>query len=336
MADARSKPERTAASEPSASSERADVRKEPTEKADGEAGKEKRAGLLWKTISEFSGDNCTTMAAALAYYTVFSLPPLLVIVIYVAGQVLDPAQVEQAIQQQAGGLVGQDGAEQIQTMIQSAGSLGDRGAVGLVLGVAGLLFGATGAFAQLQMALNRAWEITADPESGILRTVVKRVLSLGMVLGIAFLLLVSLALSAALSAVSGWAAQLLPGGVSSVALFVSDALVSLMIITFLFAAIFKVLPDAKIAWRDVWMGAFVTALLFVAGKFAIGFYLGQSNPGEAFGAAGSLALILVWVYYSAMIVFLGAEFTQAWAVRRGAAIEPDKSAVRLSDGPVQA
>ena len=288
--------------------------------------------VIKEAFAEFSDDECTTMAAALSYYTVFSLPPLLIVIITVTGIFLSPQAVEQTIQQQAGGLIGPEGARQIQTMIENAGNLGEKGTLGLLMGIAGLLFGATGAFAQLQTALNRAWEIEADPESGIVGMIVKRVLSLGMVLGIAFLLLVSLVLSAALSALSGWLAQFLPGGVSSVALFVLDAVVSLAIITFLFAAIFKVLPDAKVAWKDVWLGGFVTALLFVAGKFAIGFYLGKSNPGAAFGAAGSLALILIWVYYSALIVFLGAEFTQAWAKNRGGGIAPDSSAVRIDDG----
>jgi membrane protein len=291
-------------------------------------------GIVKETFSAFSGDDCSTMAAAVAYYTVFSLPPLLIVVIFVAGLFLDSAKVQQVIQQQVGGLVGPEGAEQIGTMIQNAGNLGQKGLVGLVAGIAGLLFGATGAFAQLQTALNRAWNIEPAPEGGgIVLIIFKRILSLGMVLGIAFLLLVSLVLSAALSALSGVLAQFMPGGVSAVALYVLDVAVSLAVIALLFAAVFKVLPDAKIAWRDVWMGGFVTALLFVAGKFAIGFYLGRSNPGQAFGAAGSLALILLWVYYSAMIVFLGAEFTQSWAKNKGKRIEPGSDAVRMSDQP---
>ena len=285
-------------------------------------------GLLKETFSEFSDDNCTSMAAALAYYTIFSLPPLLVIIITLAGFFLSPQQVEQAIQQQASGLIGQQAAAQIQTMVQNASNLGSSGTIGLVLGIAGLLFGATGAFAQLQQALNRAWEVEPDPEQGGLTSFLsKRLLSLSMILGIAFLLLVSLALSAAISALSSYMAGFLPFGQAF--LWVVNVAVSLLVITLLFAAIFKVMPDARIAWGDVWVGAFVTALLFEIGKFLIGFYLGRSNPGEAFGAAGSLALILVWVYYSALIVFLGAEFTQAWASRRGSGITPDSDAVRV-------
>lgn len=292
-------------------------------------------GVIGGTFSQFSDDNCSTMAAAMAYYTVFSLPPLLILIIYVAGLFLSPQAAQQTIQQQAGGLVGPEGAKQIGTMIQNAGNLGQKGLVGLVAGIAGLLFGATGAFAQLQTALNRAWNIEPSPEGGgVVLLIFKRILSLGMVLMIALLLLVSLVLSAALAALSGWLAQFMPWGLSSVTLYVLDTLVSMAVITLLFAAIFKVLPDAKVAWRDVWLGGFVTALLFVAGKFAIGFYLGKSNPGEAFGAAGSLALILVWIYYSAMIVFLGAEFTQSWAQNKGKGLAPGSDAVRRSDDAV--
>jgi membrane protein len=288
--------------------------------------------MLKQTLSEFSEDNCTSMAAALAYYTIFSLPPLLLLIITLAGLFVDPSHVQQAIQQQVGGLVGSSGAQQIQTMIENVSQRvqGGENALTLVLAIGGLLFGATGAFAQLQQTLNRAWQIAPDPdESGVMNFLGKRLLSLGMILGIAFLLLVSLVLSAAISALSGYLTQWLPAGIGEPLLFVVNASVSLLIITLLFAAIFKVLPDARIVWNDVWVGAFGTALLFVVGKLLIGFYLGRSNPGEVFGAAGSLALILVWIYYSALIIFLGAEFTQVWARTKGTGITPDDGAVRV-------
>lgn len=288
--------------------------------------------VLKQTFSEFSDDDCTTMAAALAYFTVFSLPPLLLILITLAGIFLTPQEVQQAIEGQAQNLVGAEGASQIQEMVQSANESvsGSGGTFALIFSIAGLVFGATGAFAQLQQALNRAWEVEPDPEQGGLwNFVTKRVLSLGMVLGIAFLLLVSLALSAALSAMGGFISGLVPGGLSDAALWAINAGISLLVITLLFAAIFKVMPDAEVAWKDVAVGALATALLFVIGKFLIGLYLGQSDPGAAFGAAGSLALILVWIYYSSMIVFLGAEFTQVWASRYGSGIEPDEDAVRV-------
>ena len=180
-----------------------------------------------------------------------------------------------------------------------------------LLGVAALLVGATGAFLQLQASLNKAWEVKPDPkQGGIKQFIRKRLFSFGMILVIAFLLLVSLVVSALISALGHMLQSLLPGGVSEVLLYLVDLVVSLAVITSVFATMFKVLPDAEIAWKDVWPGAVVTAVLFVLGKFLIGFYLGRSNPGEAFGAAGALALILAWIYYSSLILLFGAEFTE--------------------------
>jgi membrane protein len=196
----------------------------------------------------------------------------------------------------------------------------------LAMSVGGLLFGATGAFVSLQSALNRAWEVEPDPaRGGVKNFLMKRLLSIGMMLVVAFLLLVSLALTAALSAAGGVIFGALPTVVSQVLNF----LLSFAVITLLFAAMFKVLPDAEVAWRDVWVGAVFTAALFTIGKFAIGFYIGTSNPGNAFGAAGALAVLFVWIYYAAIIVMLGAEFTQARVKQRGGRIEPEKGAVRV-------
>jgi len=196
----------------------------------------------------------------------------------------------------------------------------------LILSIGGLLFGATGAFVSLQTALNRAWEVEPDPKSGGIRNfITKRLFSLGMVLGIAFLLLVSLAVTAALSAVGG----ALFGGLGKMFGEILNFLLTFAVITLLFGAMFKVLPDAKIGWRDVWVGAIATALLFVIGKTLIGLYIGQSDPGSTFGAAGSLAVLLVWIYYAAVILLLGAEFTQAWMKMHGRTIEPEAGAVRI-------
>lgn len=296
-------------------------------------------GILKQTVSEFFGDNCTSMAAALAYYTIFSLPPLLVIIITVSGLVLEPQQVEGWIKGQVGTLIGPSAAMQIQSMIERASQSVQGGfSLGLIFSIGGVLFGATGAFAQLQHALNTAWEVQPDPEqSGVKNYAVKRLLSLGMILAIAFLLLVTLIISSLISAMQGQLEQLLAmvglGGVSGGALWAINAAVSLLIITQLFAAMFKVLPDATIAWRDVQVGAFVTALLFVLGKFLISFYIGQSNLSDTYGAAAALAIILVWVYYSAAILLLGAEFTQIWARHRGTGIAPDAHAVRVAGRP---
>lgn len=284
--------------------------------------------ILKHTFREFSDDDGPSMAAALAYYTIFSLAPLLVLIILLVGLFVEPQQVEGQVVRQIGSLVGPEAAEQIQAMVRRASEhLETGGLLTTLLGLGALLFGATGAFAQLQHALNKAWEVKPDPEQGGLKNfIVKRVLSLGMVLGVAFLLLVSLVMSTALSAFGAMLAEAVPF-LGPVMLFLFNAALSLAVITVLFAALFKVLPDAEIGWRDVWVGAAVTALLFVAGKFLIGFYLGRSDPGSVFGAAGSLAVILVWIYYSAMILLLGAEFTQVWTTQAGRQIAPSEGAV---------
>jgi len=281
--------------------------------------------LTKETFKEFFKDNATWKAAALSYFTVFALAPLLVLVLQVASLLFDPAQVRDALTGQFSALMGQDVANQVQTMMnnaerQTASGSGFR----LILSIAGLLFGATGAFVSLQDALNSAWEVEPDPKrGGIKNFIFKRFLSLGMVLGIAFLLLVSLAVTAALSAVGDY----LFGGSGTVFAEGLNFVLTFAIISLLFAAMFKVLPDAKVEWRDVWVGAIATALLFVVGKFLIGLYIGQSNPGSAFGAAGALAVLLVWIYYAAIILMLGAEFTQAWMKMHGRTIEPSTQIV---------
>ncbi|HEX8906440.1 MAG TPA: YihY/virulence factor BrkB family protein, partial [Longimicrobiaceae bacterium] len=286
--------------------------------------------LLKKSAQDFGEDECPTSAAALAYSTVFALPPLLILILMLVGTFVSREQVQSAMSGQVGQMIGKDGARIITTMITQAKQPGG-GPVATILGVAALLLGATGAFMQLQGALNRAWEVKPDPNAGGIKNFVfKRVLSIGMVLVIAFLLLVSLALSAALTAVGGAIGSLIPGA-SGVVVAILQTLVSLVVITLLFGAIFKVLPDARIAWRDVWIGALVTALLFEIGKWAIGLYLGNSNPGKAYGAAGSLAVLLVWIYYTAMIVLFGAEFTETWATERGSGIEPEEGAIWRED-----
>lgn len=284
--------------------------------------------LIRSTLTDFSEDECPRMAAALSYYIVFALPPLLVLILMIVGAFISRGEAETALNGQVGSLVGPDGAETIRTMITQAKQPGG-GAIGTILGIGALVLGATGAFLQLQSALNRAWEVKPDPKAGGIRSFIfKRVLSLGMVLGIAFLLLVSLALSAALTAVGDAIGAIIPGG-SPIVAGILQTLISLAVVFALFAAIFKVLPDAEIAWKDVWVGALVTALLFEIGKWGIGLYLGHSNPGKAYGAAGSLAVILVWIYYTSMIVLFGAEFTQTWARERGGGIAPDEDAVKV-------
>lgn len=286
--------------------------------------------ILKQSGKDFMDDNCPRMAAALAYYTIFSLPPLLILIITIVGAVWDPQTIRAAMEGQFAQMMGPQAAGEIHAMIENANRPGSGGALRTILGVAALIFGATGAFIQLQDALNQAWEVEPDPDQGGLKNfLLKRVFTFGMILGIGFLLLVSLVLSAALSAFGEVLSGMLPGGLSGVFLHVLNLGISFAIITLLFAALFKVVPDAKIGWRDVWVGAGATAVLFVAGKFLIGLYLGNSDPGQAFGAAGSLAVLLLWIYYSGLIVLFGAEFTQAWAESRGSGIEPEPGAVRV-------
>ena len=282
--------------------------------------------VLKQAFKDFNDDECPVRAAALAYYTVFALPPLLILLIFVAGALWDPQDVQTALEGQFATLVGSDGARAIREMLQSADRPGSRGVLAATLGIAALLFGATGAMLQLQSALNRAWEVRPDPkQGGWKRFLGKRILSLAMIVGVAFLLVVSLAVTAAISA-AGHALTFIPESLLQSVNFV----LSLAVLTLLFAAIFKILPDAVIPWRDVWVGAATTSLLFVVGKFVIGLYLGRSSPGDPFGAASALAVILVWIYYAGMIVLFGAEFTQAWAKHRGAAIVPERGAERLT------
>jgi membrane protein len=290
--------------------------------------------VLKSTIREFLDDDAMRMAAALSYYTVFSLPAILILVLLLSGIFVDPDTVEARVLDQAEEVLGDDGAAQIHTMISEAAEIG-RGPAAFILSLLALAFGATGAFAQLQMMLNKAWGVAPDPErSGITTFLLKRLLSFGMILAVAFLLLVSLVLSAILTRAGAAIADALPGTVSAAMLYGLDVGLSLVVFTLLFGAIFKVMPDAYVAWRDVAVGGTVTAVLFLVTKYLFGFFLSLADPGSAFGAAGSLAVIMIWVYASAMVVFLGAEFTQVWARQRGMRIVPSDGAVRVGkDGP---
>jgi membrane protein len=291
-------------------------------------------GLLKRTYRDWRSDGCPTMAAALSYYTIFSIPPLLVLVLMVTGVVLDPADVEGRIGQEIGRLIGPEGAAQIREIIRNAERPEIDKTVLSLVGFVGLLLGASGALSELQQALNRAWEVAPDPtQTGWLRKLGKRAISLAMLITLGFLLLVSLVVSAVLSAFGARLGLWLPEGLSESVLRLLNAGVSLGVITVLFAVIFKFMPDARIRWRDVGVGAVGTALLFTGGKLVIGEYLAHSDPGQAFGAAGSLALVLVWVYYTSMIVLFGAEFTQVWAEARGAPIIPDEGAIRVLEPP---
>jgi membrane protein len=275
--------------------------------------------LVKETFAEWSRDKASRLAAALSYYTLFSVAPLLVIAVAVAGLVFGRQAAAGQLIAQAQGLLGPQGAQAIQTLLQNAGRTG-AGVVAAVVGTGTLLLGASGAFAQLQDALDTIWEVKPKAGRGLKGILRDRILSFSLVLAIGFLLLVSLVISAGLAAVGKFLAGQLP--FSSALLQGVNFAISFAATTLLFALIFKVLPDARVRWRDVWIGAAITALLFSLGRFLIGLYLGRSSVSSAYGAAGSLVALLVWVYYSAQILLLGAEFTQVYATRFGRGLTP--------------
>ncbi len=283
--------------------------------------------LLKATAADWSEDNAARLAAALAYYSAISLAPLLVILVGIAGLVLGPEGARGEIAGQISGLIGPQGAEAVQDIIANA-SQPSSGVVATLIGIATLLWGASGVFGALQDGLDTIWEVTRERGRGIAGLIKDRFFSLTMVLGVGFLLMVSLLLSTALAAAGKFLGHMLP--VSSWVLQILNFGISFGVITLLFALIYKVLPDAVIAWSDVWIGAAMTSLLFTIGKLLIGLYLGRSMATSAYGAAGSLIAILVWVYYSAQILFFGAEFTQVYANNYGARLRPAKNAVRAT------
>lgn len=286
--------------------------------------------ILKSTISEFLSDDCPRMAAALSYYTVFSLPALLILVMLVASIFADPAELRGQILHQLQTLIGRDAAEQTLTILENADRPGAGGGVALVLGLGALLFAATGVFSQLQATMNRVWEVEPDPQRGGVRNfLMKRVLSFAMILGVALLLLVSLLAQTILSSFGDLLTTLLPAALSGIALRVLSIGLSLVAATLLFGLVFLVVPDARVHWRDAWKGALTTAILFLIGNLLLGLYLSGGSRTAAYGAAGSLALILIWIYYSSMIFFLGAELTQVLARRRGEGIRPSRGAVRV-------
>lgn len=272
-------------------------------------------------------------SAVLAYYTIFSLPGLLVIVINVAGYFFGKAAVTDQLALEIQGIVGRDAAAYVQDIIANA-SQSKQSTIASIVGIASLLFGATGVFYNVQQIFNKIWEVKAEPKAKgkFLQMVRDRLFSFGLILVVGFLLLVSLVASAALSAVSSWVARHLS---ESILVFFNmlDFLISIAIITVLFAAMFKYLPDVKVQWRHVWVGALVTTILFVIAKYLLGLYFGTSEPGSTYGAAGSVILIMLWVSYSGLILLFGAEFTRVWAKKSGekpAPVEYAKKATKES------
>lgn len=283
-------------------------------------------GLLKETVSEFMADKAMRLSAALAYYSVYSLAPLLIIAISIAGAIFGDDAARGAIEYQLTNAIGRDSAVAVQDML-TAVHLEGKSTVMTIVGIAVLLFAATGVFAQLKDAMNTIWGIKVKPGGGVKTFVRKRLLAFSLVLVIGFLLLVSLVLSAAVAAATKWLgdAMPMPGHVFGVLSFV----ISVGVVTLLFAMIFKILPDAEVRWKDVWIGAFITSILFSVGKLLLALYFGREGAASAYGAAGALILLLSWVYYSACILMLGAEFTQVYARRKGRQIQPKDNAERI-------
>lgn len=285
--------------------------------------------LLKETAVQWDEDQAARQAASLALYTLLSVAPLLIVSIKVAGIVLGDEAARGQISSEMGRLVGPQAGAAIEAMVNVAKEPG-QGVLGSIVGIAVLLFGASGVFGELQASLNQIWEVKPRPGRGVMGFLRDRFFSFTMVMGVAFLLLVSMVVSAALATVTEHFRDVIP---YAPLWWVLNIAIGIGITTLLFALIYKVIPDARINWHDVWVGAFATAVLFSIGRIALSWYVGRSATVSPFGAAGSLVALIVWVYYSAQILFFGAEFTQVFATRYGSRILPSPNAVHLHDLP---
>jgi len=287
--------------------------------------------LLKETFNEWNRDNAFELGAAIAYYTAVSLAPLLVIAVAIGGAVFGQEAARGEIVNQFSSLMGENGAHAIQSILEHAGQQQKHGLVAGGLGIIILLIGAAGVFVQLQTAMNTIWQVKPKLDSALKETLRKYLLSFTMVIGLGFLLLVSLIMSSAISAMGHYLGGLLTSNLTIAQLL--NQVLSLGIIAVVLAVMFRFVPDVHLRWRDVWVGAALTSVLFTIGKFVIGFYLGHSTISSAYGAAGSFVAVLVWVYYSAAIMLFGVEFTKCDKRRRGNKIVPESHAERTSDAP---
>jgi membrane protein len=285
--------------------------------------------LVWKSLKEsfkgFGDHKVTKLSASLAYFTTFSIGPLLIVIIFIASKVLGKEAVEGTVFNQIKGFIGPDGAAQIQTIIKNAALSGKNG-ISAVIGIITLLIGATTVFGEIQDSINSIWGVKAKPKAGIMKVVGTRLLSFGMIASLGFLLLVSLAVTALVEGLSGRLKAVFPD-VAVVVIYVVNLILTLGVVTILFAIIFKVLPDIRIKWKAIWPGAIATGILFMVGKFLISLYISKSNIGGTYGSAGSLVVLIVWIYYSAIILYFGAEFTKSYALQKGVHIVPTEYAV---------
>ncbi len=281
--------------------------------------------LLKKTVINFDNDNVFKLSASLSYFTIFSMGPILLIMISLAGAFLGTRDVQIRLYRQIQGLVGTDSAKQVQEIIENI-QANDQGTIGTIIGAVLLLFGATGVFTEMQDSINYIWSVKAKPKKGWLKLIMNRLLSFSLVIGLGFVLLVSLIISTLLDIINDQLTYYLRDYTVYLA-YAINLIIVVGVISCLFAVIFKVLPDAHINWKDAFIGASFTSFLFLLGKVGIGLYLGNSDVGETYGAAASIVIILLWVYYSAVILYFGAEFTKTYAMERGGGITPNDTAV---------
>ena len=281
--------------------------------------------LLSNTANAFLNDNAFKLSASLSYYTIFALGPLLIIVISLSAIVYGKEVVEGKLYDQLSNLVGGEAALQIQNILSNAQQT-HASSIGAIIGFIVLFIGATGVFTEIQGSINFIWSVRAKPKKSWLKYLLNRLISFSLIIGLGFLLLVSLIVNALLTLLSEALTRKFPH--FPVGLFnLANQMIILAVITFLFAVIYKVLPDAIISWKDAWIGSIFTALLFLLGKFLIGYYLGKSNLGVTYGAAASVIILLAWVYYSSLILYFGAEFTKVYALHSGEGIRPKQTAV---------
>jgi len=292
---------------------------------------------IWRVFKEslsgFSSDKVAKLAASLAYCTVFSFAPLLIVIIYVCSLFYGREAIEGAVYRQLQGFVGPESAEQLQQIIKNAAISGS-GTLAIIIGVITLIIGATSIFTEVQDSINSIWCLKAKPKMGFKLFLRNRLMSFGMLASLGFMLLVSLAVSAVVDVIGRRLQYYLPD-VTLVIIYIINLLLSIGISTLLFAVIFKVLPDATVKWKDVWAGSLTTSILFNVGKYLISFYISKANIGSTYGAAGSLAVLLIWIYYSSLILYFGAEFTKAWAVKFRQGISASPYAVVISKNEVE-
>lgn len=292
---------------------------------------------LWEILKEsfigFDNDKVFKLSGSLAYFTIFSIGPMLIIMIFFADLFYGREAVEGTVYGQIKGFVGADAALQIQQIIKNA-TLSGKSHLTAIIGFITLLVGATTVFAEIQDSVNSIWNLKPKPKKGWLKMLLNRLLSFSVVVGLGFILLVSLIVNGLIEGLMNRLQERFPE-MAVIIIYILNLLITFVVISFLFAIIFKVLPDAVIKWRDVLVGSMVTAILFMLGKFGISFYIGSSNIGSSYGAAGSIVVLLVWVYYSALILYFGAEFTKAYAACYGSRIIPNKYAVWVKNVEVE-